>query len=78
MNETVTLLITTAFLAIGAVGLYMLKSEENDYDYDSKENYDDLEEVLPEEDDYYEETKSRNKGNTRRTRKRVSSSKRRY
>lgn len=45
MNETMSLLIATAILATGGLGLYMYKSSENesseDREYDEKEDSDD-------------------------------------
>ena len=86
MNDTATLLLATAILSIGGVGLYMYKSDENqkggdEYNEDSlfgstndsEEPFDDEEEVI-----FYEpKVKARGSTKTKRNRK-STGTKRRY
>ena len=86
MNDTATLLLATAILSIGGVGLYMYKSDENqkggdEYNEDSlfgstndsEEPFDDEEEVV-----FYEpKVKARGSTKTKRNRK-STGTKRRY
>lgn len=38
MNETMSLVLATAILAIGGLGLYMYKQPDNDFNYDDDDN----------------------------------------
>jgi hypothetical protein len=81
MNDIKSLLIATTVLAIGGLGLYMYKSEDNELDYDDEfsesgseiESDLDLNELEEEDleeleyDDY--ETKKSKKGTKRNTKK---------
>ena len=74
MNETMSLVLATAILAMGGLGLYIYKSDENDYDdYTEDEEEVDIE---PEDDiddieDFEEEEhpKVKSRGKTRRNKK---------
>lgn len=89
MNETMSLVLATAILTIGGLGLYMLKSsDEIEYDIYNEDDFEN--EVLDENDDlnnedydeqYYEEPeyepKVRSRNKTKRNRK-SSGTKRKY
>ncbi len=90
MNDTATLLLATAILSIGGVGLYMYKSDENqkggdEYNEDSLfGSSNDSEEPVEEEVEYEEEpsfyepkVKARGSTKTKRNRK-STGTKRRY
>ena len=68
MNETMSLLLATAILAAGGIGLFMFKSP------DDKEDYDDTEDIILDElddlDDYEEDYKHRHKSANRNKTKR--------
>ena len=82
MNETMSLLLATAILAAGGIGLFMLKSD-NDKDYNDEENIileeiEDLDDLdYDEEDDYDYKPKSK-KNKTKRNTKQTGGSRRRY
>jgi len=81
MKEITTLLLTTTFLALGGLGIYFLKTQ-SDYDDDTKEG-DNSEEIINLEknypdDDYPDDDLSYTKTKTKRNRKKLSVSKRRY
>jgi len=79
MNDIKSLLIATTVLAIGGLGLYMYKSEENELDYEddysetvsetSLDNLDDLDLNELEEDLDNYETKKSKKGTRKNTKK---------
>lgn len=71
MNETMSLLLATAILAAGGIGLFMFKSPDDKEEYDNKEDIiiDDLED-LDDLDDYEEDYKPRHKGANRNKTKR--------
>ena len=71
MNETMSLLLATAILAAGGIGLFMFKSSDDKEDYDDKEALvvDELED-LDNLDDYEEDYKPRHKGANRNKTKR--------
>ena len=81
MNETMSLLLATAILAAGGIGLFMFKSPDDKEDYEDTEDVilDDLEDL--DYDDYEEDYKPRpkgaNKNKTKRNRK-SGGSRRRY
>ncbi len=86
MNETMSLLLATAILAAGGIGLFMLKSND-DGTYDDEElelgGIEDLDDLdLDEEeyldDDYDYKPKSRGANKTKRNRKSGGSRKQRY
>jgi hypothetical protein len=85
MNETMSLLLATAILAAGGIGLFMFKSpDDNDYKDDYNEEdiiLDELEDLDEYNDDYEEDCKPRSKGanknKTKRNRK-SGGSRRRY
>ena len=86
MNETMSLLLATAILAAGGIGLFMLKSnddgtyDDEEIELDEIEDLDDLdldeEEYL--DDDYDYKPKSRGANKTKRNRKSGGSRKQRY
>lgn len=82
MNETMSLLLATAILAAGGIGLFMLKSD-NDKDYNDEENIileeiEDLDDLdYDEEDDYNYKPKSK-KNKTKKNNKQTGGSRRRY
>jgi hypothetical protein len=85
MNETMSLLLATAILAAGGIGLFMLKSnddgtyDDEELELDEIEDLDDLdldEEYLDDDYDYKPKSKSNNK--TKRNRKSGGSRKQRY
>ena len=81
MNETMSLLLATAILAAGGIGLFMLKSDDNnddnnDNDYKEDIILDELED-LEDEDDYDYKPKARSSNKTKRNRK-SGGSRRRY
>jgi hypothetical protein len=83
MNETMSLLLATAILAAGGIGLFMLKSND-DGTYDDEEiELDEIEELddldLDEEDEYDDydyKPKSKGANKTKRNRKSGGSRKR--
>jgi hypothetical protein len=76
MKEITTLLLTTTFLALGGLGIYFLKTQI-DYDDDTKEG-DNSEEIINLEKNYPDDDLSYTKTKTKRNRKKLSVSKRRY
>ncbi len=85
MNETMSLLLATAILAAGGIGLFMLKSnddgtyDDEELELDEIEDLDDIdldEEYLDDDYDYKPKSKSNNK--TKRNRKSGGSRKQRY
>jgi hypothetical protein len=90
MNDIKSLLIATTVLAIGGLGLYMYKSEENELDYEndfsetetnsdlgselSSEDFDNLEEL--EHDDY--KPKKQKKEGTKKNTKKNSGTRKKY
>jgi hypothetical protein len=83
MNETMSLLLATAILAAGGIGLFMLKSDDNnDNDYKEDNNYtediilDELED-LDDDYDYDYKPKAKPSNKTKRNRK-SGGSRRRY
>ena len=85
MNETMSLLLATAILAAGGIGLFMLKSND-DGTYDDEEiELDEIEDLdaldnfeEDEEDDYDYKPRSRSNNKTKRNRKAGGSRKQRY
>jgi hypothetical protein len=79
MNETMSLLLATAILAAGGIGLFMLKSDDNNDKDDFNEEDIILDELEDLEDDYdYDyKPKARSSNKTKRNRK-SSGSRRRY
>ena len=67
MNDTMSLVLATAILAVGGLGLYMYKSSDefvfDDYDEDDQ-SVDDLS-----VDDNYEEPKTKGRNKTKRNKK---------
>jgi hypothetical protein len=83
MNETMSLLLATAILAAGGIGLFMFKSPDDKEEYDDKEDIilDELEDLDEYNDDYEEDYKPRHKGANRNKTKRhrkLGGSRRRY
>ena len=85
MNETMSLLLATAILAAGGIGLFMLKSnDDGTYDdegieLDEIEDLDALDDFEEdEEDDYDYKPRSRSNNKTKRNRKAGGSRKQRY
>lgn len=76
MNETMSLLLATAILAAGGIGLFMLKSDDNNDFNEEDIILDDLED-LEDEDDYDYKPKARSSNKTKRNRK-SGGSRRRY
>jgi hypothetical protein len=83
MNETMSLLLATAILAAGGIGLFMLKSnddgtyDDEELELDEIEDLDDLD--LDEDlDDYDYKPKSKSNNKTKRNRKSGGSRKQRY
>jgi len=82
MNETMSLLLATAILAAGGIGLFMLKSnddgtyDDEEIELDEIEDLDDLDEFEEEDYDYKPRSKGNNK--TKRNRKSGGSRKQRY
>ena len=83
MNETMSLLLATAILAAGGIGLFMLKSnddgtyDDEELELDEIEDLDDLD--LDEDlDDYDYKPKTRGNNKTKRNRKSGGSRKQRY
>jgi hypothetical protein len=83
MNETMSLLLATAILAAGGIGLFMLKSND-DGTYDDEEleldEIEDLDDLYLDEDldDYDYKPKTRGNNKTKRNRKSGGSRKQRY
>jgi hypothetical protein len=82
MNETMSLLLATAILAAGGIGLFMFKSPDDKEDYDDTEDIildelDDLDDLDDYEEDYKPRHKSANRNKTKRNRK-SGGSRRRY
>jgi hypothetical protein len=80
MNDIKSLLIATTVLAIGGLGLYMYKTEENELDYEddytesgseleSELDLDNLEEEELEDLDNYSPKKTKKDGTKRNTKK---------
>lgn len=77
MNDVKSLLIATTVLAIGGLGLYMYKSEENDLDYEddyldsASETSSELDELDLEEEniDDYKSKKTKKEGTKKNTKK---------
>ena len=85
MNETMSLLLATAILAAGGIGLFMLKSnddgtyDDEEIELDEIEDLDALDEFdEDEEDDYDYKPRSRSNNKTKRNRKSGGSRKQRY
>jgi hypothetical protein len=83
MNETMSLLLATAILAAGGIGLFMLKSnddgtyDDEELELDEIEDLDDLD--LDEDlDDYDYKPKTRGNNKTKRNKKSGGSRKQRY
>ena len=91
MNDVKSLLIATTVLAIGGLGLYMYKSEEDNFDDQNDEDYNsdtasetssqnsyssDLEEI--DIDDYKEEKISKKNGGTKRNNKKNGGTRKKY
>jgi tRNA G46 methylase TrmB len=80
MNETMSLLLATAILAAGGIGLFMLKTDDDKYiDNDNEElmeeiDFDDLDEL----DDYEDYKPKSRKNKTKRNTKQTGGSRRRY
>ena len=85
MNETMSLLLATAILAAGGIGLFMYKSNDDLFSNNEDElmeeiEFDDLDE-LNDYDDYEEDYKPKsrsNKNKTKRNTKQTGGSRRRY
>ena len=85
MNETMSLLLATAILAAGGIGLFMYKSNDDLFSSNEEElmeeiDFDDLDE-LGDYDDYEEDYKPKsrsNKNKTKRNTKQTGGSRRRY
>lgn len=84
MNETMSLLLATAILAAGGIGLFMLKSnddgtyDDEEIELDEIEDLDALDEFDDEEDDYDYKPRSRSNNKTKRNRKAGGSRKQKY
>ena len=85
MNETMSLLLATAILAAGGIGLFMLKSnddgtyDDEEIELDEIEDLDALDEFdEDEEDDYDYKPRARGNNKTKRNRKSGGSRKQRY
>ena len=84
MNETMSLLLATAILAAGGIGLFMLKSnddgtyDDEELELDEIEDLDALDDFEDEEDDYDYKPKSKSNNKTKRNRKAGGSRKQRY
>lgn len=84
MNETMSLVLATAILAIGGLGLYMYKQPDNEFNYDDDDNsfgsdFDsDLESELDDEylDNY--ESKAVQRGKTKRSKPSGGTRKKKY
>jgi len=82
MNETMSLLLATAILAAGGIGLFMLKSDDNDYKEDDNYTEDIILDELEDLDDDYDydydyKPKAKPSNKTKRNRK-SGGSRRRY
>ena len=85
MNETMSLLLATAILAAGGIGLFMYKSNNDLFSNNEEElmeeiDFDDLDE-LDDYEDYEEDYKPKsrsNKNKTKRNTKQTGGSRRRY
>ena len=82
MNETMSLLLATAILAAGGIGLFMYKSNDDLFSTNEEElmeeiDFDDLDELDDYEEDYKPKSKS-NKNKTKRNTKQTGGSRRRY
>ena len=82
MNETMSLLLATAILAAGGIGLFMFKSPDDKEDFNEEDIIlDELEDLDEYNDDYEEDYKPKSKGanknKTKRNRK-SGGSRRRY
>ena len=76
MNEIVSLLMTTTFLALGGLGIYLYSNkEEEQTGGEINENSEELEEIYPKEEII--ETKN-SKSKTKRNKRKNSISKKRY
>lgn len=86
MNETMSLLLATAVLAVGGLGLYMYKSNNDNQkggDYDENDHYDEDELFNTEYDNDNEEpefveTKVRSRASKTKRAKKSGGTKRRY
>lgn len=87
MNDIKSLLIATTVLAIGGLGLYMYKTEENELDYDDDytESGSELESELDLDDSFLEEEniddyspKKTKKDGTKRNTKKKSGTRKKY
>lgn len=82
MNDTLTLVLTTAILGVSGVCLYLYKNEnvkEYNDDYDSETLKEVFDEELEDDDFFQTNYKSRgNKSKTKRNKKNVRQTKRRY
>ncbi len=86
MNETMSLLLATAILAAGGIGLFMLKSnddgtyddEELELELEELDGLDDLDDLDDYEEDYKPRSRSSNKNKSKRNTKQTGGSRRRY
>jgi len=87
MNETMSLFLATAILAIGGLGLYMYKSTDGldivDYNEDNLFEDDINDDLSSDDDDYSEdfnnyEPKVKSRGKTKRTKTSGGTKKKRY
>ena len=80
MNETMSLVLATAILAVGGLGLYMYKTSddleyddyiEDDNSFDNNYNNDEVSEETYDDldDDIYEKQKVRSRNKTKRSKK---------
>ena len=79
MNETMSLLLATAILAAGGIGLFMYKSNDDLFSSNEEElmeeiDFDDLDEL----DDYEDYKPKSRKNKTKRNTKQTGGSRRRY
>ena len=83
MNETMSLLLATAILAAGGIGLFMYKSNDDLFSTNEEElmeeiDFDDLDELEDYEEEDYKPKSRSNKNKTKRNAKQTGGSRRRY
>ena len=83
MNETMSLLLATAILAAGGIGLFMYKSNDDLFSTNEEElmeeiDFDDLDELDDYEEEEYKPKSRTNKNKTKRNTKQTGGSRRRY
>jgi hypothetical protein len=83
MNETMSLLLATAVLAVGGLGLYMYKNNDNQKGGDDSDHYDEdelfnTEYNIDQEEPEFVETKVRSRASKTKRAKKSGGTKRRY